>query len=584
MSPDVYRSTPARLTSVAAQRLPRPILLLIGLVYIIAGLYFRDPWKADDVIGLATMMTALQSDNNAWLLPQIGSLAYAQNGPMVTWAGAICIVVFSPLLSLFTSQLDAAIIASRIPNLLWMLMMSCSVWYGVYLLGRRPEAQPLALPFGGEPPPHDYGRILADAALLLLLATVGILLRMHETSSVPAMLAFQALAFYAATRMLDRPLSGALTLGLALACLFFTRGWLGLLPALLASLWLFFPGNPLASRRRYLPHALIPAAVLMLAWWIPARLADTYWTDQWLFWHTSSISWPSLGVIASLLRDLPWFLWPTWPFALLALWRWRDWMSAPHIRIPLAFLLLPLLLMLFLADVFEPEYSMLVIPSALLAAFALPTLRRGIINSLDWFSVMCFSLAIATVWLGWIALHSGWPHQISENIALQTRGYEAVISWPALFIAAIGTLFWVGLVRWRLHTHPAALWRGTILSSGGLIATWLLLASLWMPAIDYARSYRDVSFQMKEALQQHVRPGECVRPLMLGLGQRASLYVFQGIEFSFSSDCSLILQQVSPRALEDGTAPYSDQSEHVLWEGKRAPDRHEMFRLLRLRP
>src|SRR5690606_29150380 len=162
-------------------------------------------------------------------------------------------------------------------------------------------------------------------------------------------------------------------------------------------------------------------------------------------------------------------------------------------------------------------------------------------------------------------------HQISENIALQTHGYEAVISWPALLIAALGTLFWVGLVRWRLHTHPAALWRGTILSSGGLIATWLLLASLWMPAIDSARSYRDVSFQMKEALQQHVRPGECVRPLMLGLGQRASLYVFQGIEFSFSSDCSLILQQVSPRALEDGTAPYSDQSEHVLWEGKRAP-------------
>src|SRR5690606_16829252 len=221
---------------------------------------------------------------------------------------------------------------------------------------------------------------------------------------------------------------------------------------------------------------------------------------------------------------------------------------------------------------------MTAIPSALLAAFALPTLRRGIINSLDWFSVMCFSLAIATVWLGWIALHSGWPHQISENIALQTRGYEAVISWPAVLIAVLGSLFWLGLVRWRLHTHPAALWRGTILSSGGLITTWLLLASLWMPAIDYARSYRHVSMELKQALQQHVRPGECVRPLMLGLAQRASLYVFEGIEFSFSSDCALILQQTSPRSVQNGSAPYSDHPEIVLWEGKRAPDRHEMFR------
>ena len=584
MSPDVYRSTPARLTSVAAQRLPRPALLLIGLVYIIAGLYFRDPWKADDVIGLATMMTALQGDGSGWLLPQIGSFAYAQNGPMVTWAGAICIALFSPLLSLFTNQIDAAIIASRIPNLLWMLIMSCSVWYGVYLLGRRQEAQPLALPFGGEPSPQAYGRILADAALLLLLATVGILLRMHETSSVPALLAFQALAFYAVTRMLDRPISGALTLAVALAGLLLTRGWIGLMPALLASLWLFFPGGPLATRRKYLPYALIPAAALMLAWWIPARMSDTYWTDQWLLWHTSSLALPSLGVIASLLRDLPWFLWPTWPFALLALWGWRDWLSAPHIRIPLSFLLFPLLTMLFLADVFEPEYSMMAVPSALLAAFSLPTLRRAVINTLDWFSVMCFSLAIATVWLGWVALHSGWPHQISENIALQTRGYEAVISWPGLLLALLGTVFWFSLVRWRLSTHPKALWRGTILSSGGLITTWLLLASLWMPALDYARSYRDVSLEMKQALDQHVKPGECVRPLMLGLGQRASLYVFQGIEFSFSSSCNLILQQTSPRAIADGTAPYTDRTHSVLWEGKRTPDRHEVFRLLRLRP
>src|SRR3546814_508018 len=114
-------------------------------------------------------------------------------------------------------------------------------------------------------------------------------------------------------------------------------------------------------------------------------------------------------------------------------------------------------------------------PAAVLAAFARPTLRRGVVNSLDWFDVMCFALTTATVWLGWIALQTGWPRQIAHNIARQTRGYDVYISWPAVLTAALGTLAWVSLVRWRLHTKPAGLWLGTVLYAGGLIVTWLML-------------------------------------------------------------------------------------------------------------
>src|SRR3546814_18377445 len=82
--------------------------------------------------------------------------------------------------------------------------MLWSIWYGTYLLGRRPEPQPLALPFGGEPTVRDYGRMIADAVLLLIVATVGIVWRMHETSEVPALIAFPALAYYSVARLLDR--------------------------------------------------------------------------------------------------------------------------------------------------------------------------------------------------------------------------------------------------------------------------------------------------------------------------------------------------------------------------------------------
>jgi len=547
---------------------------LLGVLYILAGLFYRDPWKTDDVIGLATMLTALENDT--WLLLQVGNLAYAQNGPLATWVGMLCIQWFGPWFAAFTTPLDAAIIASRLPNLLWFGLTISSVWYGAYLLGRRPEAQPLPLPFGGEPAPQDYGRMLADAALLLLLATGGILWRMHETSFVPALIALQALAFYALARMLDRPACGAMTLGLALGALFLTRGAIAALPMWLACLILLLPGAPLARQRRWMGLAFAMAVALPLAWYLPARLVNAYWMEQWWRWHATAFDWPGIATLLRMLRDLPWFLWPTWPFAVLALWQWRRWLCAPHIAIPLALLLLPVLSMLCLVNVFEPDYGLLVIPSAVLAAFALPTLRRRVVNALDWFAVMCFSLAMATVWLGWVAQQTGWPSQIARNIARQTEGFDAVIVWPALVIAALGTLGWILLVRWRLTHKPSALWRGTVLCAGGIIGTWLLLATLWMPSLDYARSYRQVSGQLHAALAQHAT-GECVRTQGLGLGQRAAFFVFDRLTFSFSSGCALILQQTSPRI------PRNEHYGRVLWEGKRAPDRHEMFRLWRVK-
>ena len=577
------RSTPARLTAPATVKLPRLFLLVLGVVYIFSGLFFRDPWKTDDVVGLATMLTALHGSGHALLLPQIGSLAQAQGGPLITWIGALSIWLFQPLFQLFTTPLNAAIIASRLPNLMWFGLLLWSIWYGTYLLGRRPEPQPLALPFGGEPTVRDYGRMIADAALLLIVATVGILWRTHETSEVPALIAFQALAFYAAARMLDRPFSGSITMGLALAATFLTRGWIGAAPVMLACAFLFTPRGPLWEAKHWLAVSVAVCATLILLWWIPAVRVSGYWTHNWWIWNVDSFAWPNYHEAFSVLRDLPWFLWPTWPFAILAIWRWRSWLSAPHIWIPFMFLLWPFVFMLFLVDPFEPEYSLMAVPAAVLAAFSLPTLRRGIVNSLDWFAVMCFSLTTATAWLGWIALQIGWPEQIAHNIARQTTGYDPRIHGVAVLIAAIGTAMWVLLVRWRLHSKPLALWRGTVLSAGGLLVTWVLLVTLWMPALDYVRSYREVSGQLAHALQTYRKPGECVRALGLGTGQRASFLVFNGINFSYKPTCTLVLQQTSIHQIRHAQEPFADtDSARVLWEGKRNADRHEMFRLLRV--
>lgn len=557
----------------ATAKLPRLILLGLSLAYIVAGLFMRDPWKTDDAVGLATMITAIREGGITWLLPQVGLLAHAEEGPLITWVGAASIWLFGPFVGDIT--------AGRLPNLLWFAITASSVWYGTYLLGRRTEAQPLALPFGGEPAPRDYGRMLADAALLLLLATVGILQRTHETTVVPAIMACQALAFYSLARSVDRPVTGTTTLGIALAASFLTRGWVGALPIMIGALLAFYPRSQLWKCKRWLPWAALVTVALILAWWIPASESSEYWIRNWKTWNLASFAWPSWRDMGRTLRDLPWYLWPTWPLALLAVWRWRAWIYAPHIWLPLMLLACSALVLFGLDEATDSEYVMLVVPCAVLGAFSLPTLRRGVVNTLDWFAVMCFSLTAATAWLGWVALHFNWPAQISRNIARQTTGYEPVISWTAFTLAAIFTVAWIALVVWRLRVRPQALWRGTVLSAGGLTVTWILLVLLWQPAVDYARSYRTVSGQLAQALEQNMRPGECVRGLSLGSGQRASFLIFNNLTFTFDAKCTLILQQTSNQSLRDNTAAYSDGAD-VLWQGGRRADRQEVFRLLRV--
>src|SRR5690606_1812714 len=102
------------------------------------------------------------------------------------------------------------------------------------------------------------------------------------------------------------------------------------------------------------------------------------------------------------------------------------------------------------------------------------------------------------------------------------------------------------------------------------------------PAVDYARSYRTVSGELAAAIAANVRPNECMRGLGLGSGQRASFLVFNNLNFSYDTRCTIVLQQTTRNNLRDGTNAYRDGAD-VLWEGGRRADRHEWYRLLRVR-
>ncbi|NEN75060.1 hypothetical protein F9B74_01800 [Pelistega sp. NLN82] len=569
------RKTPARLASPAARKLPRKILFWVMIAYIIAGLYGRDPWKTDDLVGIATMMSALEE--NHWLSTYIGVLPYPELGPLTHIIGGVFIYLFSPLFEFFVSPAQAHILAARLPNFFYFFSMLWGVWYGTYLLARRPEAQPLHLPFGGEPNPRDYGRMIADVALLFLLASVGIVIRLHETSYFPLLMAIYGVAFYGFVRFLDHPTQGSLVLGTMLVAAFMTRGVVGVTPLLLVSLSLFITRIYNLRLKVFLFISLLLATLLSVVWLASTYNIDPEWVVNWWDYQRQLFSLSHWLETPKNLRDLSWFLWPCWPFALLALWNWRQWFDTPHIFIPTSFVIANLLVIFTTARAFEPEYAPLTIAFAILAALAIPTLKRSLINLLDWYSIMVVSFALIAIWVGWVALHFGIPQQIHHNIMRLIPGFDTRILWINVIAGIIICIFWYRLVAWRIKSNPKAMWRGLTLAAAGTTITWFLLSALWLPAINYNRSYRTVG----ESFAQLKLPTQtCIRGENLGEGQRAAFYLFGNVHFSQDEACRYMLLQTNKESLLNS----SFKNPSIIWQGQRDSERHgETFLLIDLK-
>jgi hypothetical protein len=61
-------------------------------------------------------------------------------------------------------------------------------------------------------------------------------------------------------------------------------------------------------------------------------------------------------------------------------------------------------------------------------------------------------------------------------------------------------------VRWRTGRNRHALWKSLVIPAGGVGLCWLLLMTLWLPLLDYARSPRAVV----ERVLPLVGPADCV--------------------------------------------------------------------------
>jgi len=243
-----------------------------------------------------------------------------------------------------------------------------------------------------------------------------------------------------------------------------------------------------------------------------------------------------------LLRLWVWFLWPVWLLALWTLWRWRRHMLRRHIALPLALAVVSLLACI--AGGGFDRALMLGLPAfAVLAAFALPTLQRGASAAVDWFSVFFFSIAALAIWVIYAAMVTGTPARIAANVTKLYPGINVPLSVLPLAIAAIGTLAWLALVRWRTGRHQHALWKSLVLPAGGVALAWMLLMTLWLPMFDYTRGNRP----WVARLAPHVRTADCIAAPGYPRSSVAALEQYGGWTVDArpgtSAPCSVLLRQ-----------------------------------------
>lgn len=465
-------ANPAIVSHEGARPLSRWALLLICLAYLLPGQLAREAWHHGDLTPFG-FMASLARGETAWWHPTLAGLPTPDGALLPYWLGALGIQALP--------MLDPAL-AARLPFILLLTGVLALTWYACFHFARTEAAQPVAFAFGGEADTVDYARAMADGAVLALIASLGMIRIGHEAGPPLVQLFAGCLWLYGLAVAPFKPGRAQGLILLALLTLALSGApFIGLMLALTGLLICQYSRFEGARRLR-----------IGLGLGLLAAGASALWTHAWA-WRIESLQ------LTSLARLLAWFVWPSAAMALWTLWRWRGHLGDRHIAVPTGLGLVGLAACLAMGG--SDRALLLALPGlAVLASFALPTLNRSVSAMVDWFSLFFFTLGGLAIWGYYLALHTPWFPRMLASVKLQAPEFKAEIEWLPLLIAAAGSLAWLALVRWRTSRQRAALWRSLVLPAGGLVLAWLLVMTLWRPAVDHALGHRSLLVQLQRAI------------------------------------------------------------------------------------
>ncbi len=525
-----------------------PIALLAG-IYLLTGIIGHDPWRGADAAHLGPVLEML--GGRSTLYPSIGGAVLPDFGPLYYWVAALLAQSLGVVLPIH----DAARIAT-------------SVFAALALLGLWHACRRLD------------GEESAPASLLLTLGCLGLVIHAHENQPMLALMAAQAWALAGAAGIAKGVRGSGVLCGLGAGAAILAAGVDG------ALLCMPLPLIALLARRsdgmsvgRQTWTAVGVSILSAAAWLIPFAMRSPDALQTWLAVESASFSLspPDGTEVGDWLKLLAWFVWPLWPLALWRLWRARGRLFDPAICIPLSGLALGMLQLLLFSNPNPARAIPLIAPLALLAAQAMPALKRGGAAAFDWFALATFSFFGLLLICSWSAMISGWPPGLARHFRKLAPAFELAPSIAAIVVAGVICVCWLTYLALRRAAGRDAALTWAI----GMTAMWCLAVTLLQPWFNYGKSYRTAAESLSQAL-----PGEyrgCVASLGLGPSQRSSMQYFAGLQTRISVDgktgCQALLTYGQPdttaRALEkDGWKE--------TWEYRRGGGRQfEVFRLYR---
>ena len=526
-----------------------PVAVCLALVLLLPGLVGRDPWRGDDAEHFGVILQLLQG--GSWLTPTFQSEVWNQS-PLYYWVNALIAWPFS----LFLSLPDAA----RIGNLFWV----GTTLYALY------QAALTTLS-------NDDARVLP----FLALSAPGLMLSAHETQPDLAIMTGYALFFWGASRLCFEKVSpGSLLTALGIGVTLLSGGLCITLPliSVLLGLFLIKPRLRLSTL-----IALMLGLLIGFSWFIhaaafgepqTANFADALFEAIWPVTTLRNLSeLPSATL--SFVKLLAWATWPAWPIAAWTFWRRRLTFWHRETIIPLAVFFGALAFDVMSVAPRPSKSLVLLMPMLLLATASVTHLRRGAANMLDAFTLTLFTFTAAFVWLGWSAIHFGWPSHLSETVTRLEPGFRTPLTVVAPAVAFLLTIGWFVLMR----NIPRSSVRGIQHWFAGITLIWALVVALWSPWLDHGMTFNRMAAQLN---QQISAPG-CIATYKVSDDARAALSYELNRAMPRSAipsgkSCHWLLTE-TPGNQSDVKPPKAWEAATKIWTGHRRGNRAERYTL-----
>ncbi|VVD96640.1 UDP phosphate-alpha-4-amino-4-deoxy-L-arabinose arabinosyl transferase [Pandoraea nosoerga] len=539
--------------------------------FLLAGLFDRDPWKADEPYSVGMVLNFFRGHD--LIVPHVAADPFVEKPPVMYWTGAIFARLTAGVLPVF----DGA----QLAVLAWLVVAALCV-------GRL--AQRLYGSQYGSQNGHDT-ETFQWLAPMLMVGSFGAIENIHKLTADVPQLAGAALALAALARLARAQNSARLwgwLFGTGAGIAFLSKGLL--VPGVLGLTALAVLAVPAYRTRRY------GAA---LAW---AVLAALPWLIVWpvLFWHASEplfVEWfwdnnfgRFFGFVhlggerKSYWNDLTSLVGLTFPAGWLALGALiaqlrdggvRRFASArPELAMLWLYVVL-FVLTLVVSSAIRDIYMLSLFPAiaVLGAGVRLPAWLEKAWSGV---ALVLMSVLGLLLWVRWGLQLSGNGHVAAGPIGKWLPLDYVLPFSPGLVLAAVGiAALWGTAIVWRRQLGAL------VFGFAGLLFVWGTLSTLLLPWVNEARSYRTPFAALHAALARNapLAAGACVGSFNVGESERAMLDYFIDLrpvqlpDLAQASRCGALLVLDKAGARVD--APHGWRE---IWQGGRAGDTNERFR------